>query len=213
MADVKTYPDCVALLADVVGSRLGDRVEIHRRVLAAIDATNDAVTALDPLRVTVGDELQGVYASLGDALRARHALGAELAGAVDVRFGLGGGEVRVVDAERGIQDGSAWWLAREAISWVEDLATDPGYRHVRTAVRDERDAAVPGIDALARLVDAATARLRGGTRRSLDGLLAGLDNAEVARREGISPSANSQRVINNDLRVVADAITALGDLP
>lgn len=213
MTDVKTYPDCVALLADVVGSRLGDRVASHRRVLGAIDVVNDAVEALDPLRVTVGDELQGVYASLGDALRARHALGAELAGAVDLRFGLGGGEVRVVDAERGIQDGSAWWLAREAIGWVEDLARDPGYRHVRTAVRDDRPAAVPGIDALVRLVDASTARLRGGTRRSLAGLLAGLDNHEVAAREGISASANSQRVTNNDLRVIADAITALGRLP
>lgn len=213
MANVKTYPDCVALLADVVDSRLGDRVATHGLVLEAIDRANEEVGALDPLRVTVGDELQGVYATLGHALRARHVLGNRLAEHVDLRFGLGGGEVRVVDAERGIQDGSAWWLAREAIDWVEDLAADAGYRHVRTAVRDERDVAVASADALVRLVDTATARLRGGTRRSLAGLLAGMDNAEVARREGISASANSQRVTTNDLRVIADAVTALGELP
>ena len=84
---------------------------------------------------------------------------------------------------------------------------------MRTAIRDERPAATPAADALVRLVEAATSRLREGTRRSLDGLLAGLDNAEVAGREGITPSANSQRVNNNDLRVLADAIQALWRLP
>ena len=40
-----------------------------------------------------------------------------------------------------------------------------------------------------------------------------LDNAEVSRREGISESADSQLVGNNDLLVLADAILALGQLP
>lgn len=213
MAQMKEYSNCVALLADLVDSRQSDRARTHAAVLAAIEATNAAVPALDPLRVTVGDELQGIYSDLGAAFRASWRLRAELLEVADLRFGLGGGEVRVVDAERGIQDGSAWWLAREAIGWVEDLADDVGYGAVRTAVRDERAVATPSADALVRLAEVAVAGLRPGTRRSLQGLVEGLDNAAVAEREGISASANSQRVKNNHLRVLADAVAALGELP
>lgn len=213
MAKLKTYSNCVALLADLVSSRVGNRARTHEAVLEAITAVNAAVPAVDPLRVTVGDELQGVYATLGDAFRSSWALRTELHGDADLRFGLGGGEVRVVDAARGIQDGNAWWLARDAISWVEELADDPGFASVRTAIRDDRPEATPSADALVRLVEATTAGLRDGTRRSLDGLVAGLDNTTVAEREGISASANSQRVKNNNLRVLADAIAALGQLP
>lgn len=62
-------------------------------------------------------------------------------------------------------------------------------------------------------MDAHLASLRDGSRRSLIGLLAGRDNAEVARAEGISPSANSQRVNSGALRPLADAIEALRLLP
>ena len=57
----------VALLADVVGSRTHERAALHRALLAAVDDANERVPALDPLRPTVGDELQGVYATLGGA--------------------------------------------------------------------------------------------------------------------------------------------------
>lgn len=213
MPKMKEYSNCVALLADLVDSRAGDRTRTHAAVLAAIETTNAAVPPLDPLRVTVGDELQGIYSSLGQALSASWHLREHLHGEADLRFGLGGGDVRVVDAERGIQDGSAWWLAREAIEWVEEIADDAGYGSVRTAIRDERAVATPSADALVRLAEVAAAGLRAGTRRSLQGLVEGLDNAAVAEREGISPSANSQRVKNNHLRVLADAIAALGELP
>lgn len=203
----------VALLVDVVASRSGSRSALHKDLLATVEEVNDGIGALDPLRPTVADELQGVYASVGDALAASFHLRLALAPRWSVRFGIGGGEVETIDAERGIQDGSAWWLAREAINWAEELSTRKGYESVRTAIRDERPEAVPSTDAVVRLVDSALHRLRPGAVNSLKGLLAGEDNAEVARRESISESANSQRVINNDLRVLADAIEALSALP
>ena len=156
---------------------------------------------------------QLVYGALGEALAARRRLSTALLGTAELRFGIGGGEVRIIDAERGIQDGTAWWLAREAINAVEELAADPGYRTARTVIRDERGAATPGVDALVRLAEAAVARLRDGARRSFEGLLAGLPNEDVARAEDISPSANSQRVVNNDLRILADAVVVLEHLP
>lgn len=213
MVNVKVLPESVSLLGDLVASRSTEREQVHEVLLAAIAATNRLVPALDPLRVTVGDEVQGVYATLGGALRAALHLRNELFGTADMRFGIGGGDVRIIDKKRGIQDGSAWWLAREAIDFAEELAGQPGYAGVRTAIRDERSVVLPPADAMVRLVDAHISGLREGARRSLIGLLKGLDNAEVAQSEGISQSANSQRVQNNDLRVLADTITALHGLP
>lgn len=210
---MKELSECVALLGDLVGSRSTARPQVHAALLTSIDHTNASVPHLHPLRVTVGDEVQGVYGSMGDALRASMVLRNALFATADMRFGIGGGDVRVIDEDRGIQDGNAWWLAREAIDFVEDLAAQPGYGGTRTAIRDQRTHALPTTDALVRLVDAQVSGLRGGARRSLIGMLAGLDNAEVARKEGISDSANSQRVRNNELRVLADAIAALHVLP
>ena len=213
MAEVKEIPNVVTLLADVVGSRGSRREHVHEALLAAISHTNEHVAHLDALRVTVGDEVQGVYKTLGQALEAASLLADELFGTAQLRFGLGGGDIRIIDESLGIQDGNAWWLAREAIQFVEELSRQSGYDGVRTAIRDERPMAVPAADALVRLVDVHTHVLRDGARRSLIGLLRGLENAEVAEMENISPSANSQRIQNNQLRVLADAISALHLLP
>lgn len=213
MAEVKEKSNVVTLLADVVGSRGSRREHVHEALLAAIALANERVVHLDALRVTVGDEIQGVYGTLGQALEAASLLTDQLFGTAEMRFGLGGGDIRIIDESRGIQDGNAWWLAREAIEFVEELSRTSGYEGVRTAIRDERPTAIPAADALARLVDVNRAGLRDGARRSLMGLLRGLDNADVAKAEGISASANTQRVKNNDLRALADAILSLHTLP
>lgn len=203
----------VALLADLVASRTADRTRLHDAVIEAAATVNDRVSSVDQLRPTVGDELQGVYATLGDALAASFTLRFSLAPEWDVRFGIGGGQVRTVDPELRIQDGSAWWLAREAIDWVHAFADVKGHGSARTAIRDERAEATPQADALVRLIDAHFARLRDGAVNTFGGMWAGLDNAAIAQREGISESANSQRVINNDLRPLLDAMSTLITLP
>ncbi len=203
--------ESVALLVDVVSSRTTARRDLHAALRAGADAINRGVAALSPLRTTVGDEMQGVYATLGDALWASVRLRLDLAPSWDVRFGIGGGEV--VEVGDGIQDGSAWWRAREAIDWVKALAAKPGHASARTAIRDERASATPAADAMARLVDAHMARLRPGALASLRGLLLGHDNATVAAGQAITASANSQRIVNNGLRPLADAIIALSNLP
>lgn len=213
MANIKGLPYVVAVLLDVVSSRRTDRPTQHRMLLSAIEDVNATIPALDPLRPTVGDEFQALYPTLGSALTATIRVRLLAAPHADLRAGIGGGEVRIIYETHGIQDGTAWWLAREAIGAVEELAKRPGYRGARTAVRDGRPVALPQAEALVRLTDSALRGLRPGVATTLLGLLDGEDNATTARRQGISPSANSQRVANNDLRVLADAIVALGGLP
>ncbi|WP_233120772.1 SatD family protein [Tessaracoccus sp. ZS01] len=204
---MKAWSNVVGVLFDVVGSRGESRAQRHRALLSAVDDTNRRVSALDALRFTVGDELQGIYASLEEALRAAYFLRLTLAPEVDLRVGLGVGEVKVIDEERGIQDGTAWWRAREAVDAVRAQASDAGYRGTRTAIVGLEPPSV--LPSTVGLIDAHLARLRGATVGSLLGLLDGLSNAEIAERESISESANSQRVINNDLRPLADAIRAV----
>ena len=210
---MKGFPECVALLGDVVRSRNSDRSRVHGALLAAIDACNDAHPPLDPLRVTVGDEVQGVYATLGQAVAVMLRLRDELLGIAEVRCGLGGGEVQIIDAKRGIQDGSAWWRAREAIERAETLSRQPGNRTSRTALIDTRAVANPLVDPTLRVIDAQLAALSPGSRRSLVHLRAGLDNATAAKLEGVTPSANSQRINDHGLRPLAALIDALTELP
>ena len=55
--------------------------------------------------------------------------------AIDVRFGIGWGEVTILDASTGIQDGPGWWSARDAIEWTAAAQQQPALAHVRTAYR------------------------------------------------------------------------------
>lgn len=213
MAMMKDLPNAVALLGDIVDSRHSPRRALHNALLTALGHANARVPATQPLHATVGDELQGIYPTMGAALAASHELRNRLFGTADVRFGIGGGEVRIIDRERDIQDGSAWWLAREALDETKESSTRPGFTSLRTGIRDSRPEANPLAEPMARMADSTLARLRDGSRRSLIGLLDGLDNAEVAAAEDISASANSQRVNTGELRVLADALQALHILP
>ena len=213
--DLSHPTPCVALLADQVGSRDSNRAQSHAAILDSLPRINQQVPSLDALRVTVGDELQGVYPTLRGALEASYRLRLELAGTVDLRIGLGRGEVVEIDAEHGIQDGSAWYAAREAIGQVAAIAQTRGYRAVRTALvnADEDDADTRLITPALQLIDSALGRLRTGAAQSLLALIDGHDNQSAAEAAGISPSANSQRIDNNDLRILADAIRAVIALP
>ncbi|MDO5645496.1 MAG: SatD family protein [Dermabacter sp.] len=215
-----SHHSCVAILGDLVESRHGDRSSTHDALLNALDALNANAAsghrqALEPLHPTVGDEIQGIYPALGPAIRATHLLRlALLTDGVDIRFGLGRGSVEVIDAERSIQDGSAWWSAREAVTAVHERARTAAYAGVRTEAASA-ESADPGplsdavLTAQLQLIDTRLSSLRRGMHGSLSGLLEGASNADTAAALGISPSANSQRVITHDLRPLADAMTAL----
>ncbi len=198
----------MVVIADLVASRTTpDRAALHRRVVAVLEEANARFAPVSLLRVTVGDEFQGAFASLGQALRCtlwlRMAL---LTGdpSCDVRFGLGRGEVSVVDAERGIEDGTAWWVARDALTGVEADAERSGLRHRRTSYR----VALPAgpdpalVEALLILRDQVVGAMSVRSCRLLLGVLEGRSQLELAESERISASAVSQRVRN-------DGITAL----
>jgi hypothetical protein len=126
------------LIGDVVDSRgSADRRALHHDLTAALRAV--AGTAIDAPAFTVGDEFQGSYPTVGEALAAAWALRLAVAPAVDVRFGVGWGAVSVLDEATGIQDGPGWWSARAAIEWTAEAQRQPGLALVRTTYRNAGD--------------------------------------------------------------------------
>lgn len=201
----------VALLGDLVSSRdAPDRAAVHAAVLAAL-ALADAHTApVSPLRVTVGDEFQGVYAHLGEALKATHLVRLALAGHSDVRFGLGVGAIADIDPGRGIQDGSAWWTARAAIEAVETSAARASHAALRTGLDAADTRAIgPGVRAAATALDAALAGMSEATRSILLTLVTGGRQADAAHLLGVTPQAVNRQVSTHRLALVADAMHLL----
>ena len=77
------------LLGDIVNSRaVDDRSRLHRDVVGALGAVNAEVSGIDGLDVTVGDEFQGRYRTLGAALDAALRIRLHLLPRVDFLFGM-----------------------------------------------------------------------------------------------------------------------------
>lgn len=215
MGEVKG-DNVITLLGDLVRSRAAvDRRAMHEKVLASLDGVNRMIVARSPLRVTVGDEFQGVYGRLGEALTAAFMLRLDLAPDIDVRFGIARGSVEDLDVEHGIQDGSAWWAAREAIERTEAKAGRSATRTARTgylAPGDEPGAVLP-VQATLDCLDYMVASLSGTSLTILEGLMSGRSQQDLAQELGVSPSAVSQRVHRDGIGVILEAVRGLGELP
>lgn len=218
--DVKDHTSRVALLGDIVDSRSApDRADLHRRLVATLARVDEVVPSRAGLRVTVGDEFQGVYDTLGGALDAGLRIRLGLQPDVDVRIGIGRGEVLDLDTTSGIQDGPGWWLAREAIEEVEAAARGTALRALRTAYRSvlEEPGSAPVVDAVNAALacrDHLMGSLTGRSLRLLQGLLDGdTTQADLAAREGISPSAVSQQVRTHGIGAILHAHDLLRRLP
>ncbi|WP_330476568.1 SatD family protein [Terrabacter sp. C0L_2] len=206
----------MALIGDIVESRTHrQRQALHDAFAAAIARANAEVPVDDPAVITVGDEFQCVYPTLGAALRASFVVRAELHPTADVRFGLGRGEVTTLDPVRGIHDGPAYWAAREAITTAEDRARRAQTRTSRTAyvAPDEPEATVAAVRAALDCLDFMVGSMSTTSRGVLGGLMRGLAQQDIADELGISASAVSQRVRRDGIGVALEAMSTLGGLP
>ena len=203
-------PDEVAtLIGDLVSSRRSaDRTGLHARLSEALTEVNRTCDPISPLRITVGDEYQGTFASPGAAVRAAWRVRVRMLPECDVRQGLGYGEVRVLQEQPRVEDGPGWWLARDAVHAVEVAQDRPATSWRRTAFRtsatDPRPEA-PWVEAVLVLCDRAVGGLSPRSLSVLHGLLEGRSQREMATALGISPSAVSQRVRADGLGAVLAA--------
>jgi DNA-directed RNA polymerase specialized sigma24 family protein len=137
------------VILDVVASRAApSRSELQAHLLAAVAevgerAANRPGEVLDPVAITVGDEMQATCSSVLAAVR----LVAELrlllrVEGIDARAGIGWGAIVVRDPARSplAQDGPAWWRARAALDTVADSTAWAGYERRIAAEIPETDA-------------------------------------------------------------------------
>ena len=204
---MKTKPSVATLIGDVVRSRAAaDRPALHTRLAELLEAGNNELEPVVPLRITVGDEYQGCFESVGDALHAALWLRLQLAPEAELRHGVGWGSVAVLADSPRIEDGPGWWAAREAIESVKREAIRPATRRMRTAYRIADDTAGPdpaAVNAALMCRDQMIGSVSQRSLRLLRGTLAGRTQAELAEDEGISASAVSQRVRHDGLAVIA----------
>ena len=137
MAQNSPPTEYAALIGDVVGSREAiNRRRLHDLVRSALEEVNAHLPSVQSLSPTVGDEFQAVYQELPAAVHATLLLRLSLAGAAEVRFGIGWGPLEVFEASELPlqQDGPAWWAARDAIERVSaTMKQKEGPRGLRTA--------------------------------------------------------------------------------
>ncbi len=216
--NLKSNPSVVALLGDVVDSRAAsDRRRLHRGLVTGLARFSDAGSSL---RVTVGDEFQGTYDTLGAALDTAFRVRIALLPGIDVRIGLGRGPVVDLDVEEGLQDGPGWWAAREAIEDVERSSRGTALRQLRTGYRSapdqppsERAGEEDAVNAALACRDHLVGSLSERGLRILAGLLEGASQADLAAHEGVSASAVSQQVRSQGIGAILHAHEQLRRLP
>ena len=191
-----------ALIGDVIGSRRHpDRRRLAALLADVLAQVDGAVTGLQPLTVTIGDEFQGTYATITDALTASLRLRAATVESIDLRIGIGWGELLVEDAARSPygQDGPCWWRAREALDRLR--AAERSYSWPPTW----RTAAITGtayddlLNGYLMARDYILGRMDSTDGRILWGLLDGDSQTALADRLGLDKSSVSRRARTHGL--------------
>ena len=205
----------VAVIGDVVGSRRHpDRAAMQAQLVEALTAASPP-GALQAFTPTVGDEFQGLFGGLDEALRATLDLRMRLLERIDLRIGIGRGEVATITtgvAPYG-QDGPGWWRAREALDAAEHRSRAYGWPPtLRTVFRSDGpgDALVNSYlvlrDHIVGLFDAVDAEI-------LLGLAEGDTQAALAERLGMDKSSVSRRVSQHGISTLLKAPPAFDEVP
>lgn len=205
----------VVITADIIASReLTDRARAQRLIDDAVARVDHDLPGADRvLTPTVGDELQGVYPGLADALAAVTLLRLRLPDEVDLRFGIGVGEIGVIPSAAGdIAEGPGWWAAREAIDTLhaKQVRALPRARTWVVAADEAGDAASIALaNAYAWARDELISAMTERTRRLAYGRCLGATQASLAEQEGITQSAVSQALNSAGAAAVVEGFRVL----
>jgi len=207
----------IAVLADIVGSRrLDDRAAAQRvldETIAAVE--RDLPLAIQPLTPTVGDEQQGVYRDLGEALTSLLMIQLRLPDGIAFRFGVGIGAVRPVASVHGeLSDGPGWYAAREAIETVH-AREGRAVPRTRTWIvgapgQDEvMESTIAAFNAYALVRDELVGAMSERERRLTYGRLIGRSQHDLAADEGISQPSVSKALRTAGAAAILEGVSAL----
>lgn len=207
----------IAVLADIVGSRrLDDRTAAQRVLddtIAAVEV--DLPLATQPLTPTVGDEQQGVYRDLSDAMVSLLMIQLRLPDGIAFRFGIGVGEVRPVESvHRELADGPGWYAARAAIEIVHarEGRAVPRTRSwiVGAPGQDEvMESTIAASNAYLVVRDEVVGAMSERERRLTYGRLLGRSQQELATEEGITQPSVSKSLRTAGTAALIEGVAAL----
>lgn len=207
----------IAVLADIVGSRKLDDRSAAQRILDETIALveRDRPLAEQPLTPTVGDEQQGVYRTLADALESLLMIQLRLPDGIAFRFGIGVGEVRAVDSVHGeLADGPGWYAARAAIETVH-AREGRAVPRTRTWIvgapgQDEvMDTTIAASNAYLLVRDELVGAMSDRERRLTYGRLIGRSQHELAADEGITQPGVSKSLRTAGSAAILEGLVAL----
>lgn len=207
----------ITVLADIVGSRkLDDRTaaqQVLDETIAQVEA--DLPLAAQSLTPTVGDEQQGVYRDLGDALVSLLMIQLRLPDGIGFRFGVGVGEVSAVESVHGeLADGPGWYAARAAIDIVH-AREGRAIPRARTWIvgapgQDEvMDSTIAASNAYLLVRDELVGAMSERERRLTYGRLIGRSQHELADEEGISQPSVSKSLRSAGAAAVLEGVAVL----
>lgn len=207
----------IAVIADIVGSRrLRDRAQAQRVFDATIARVErEHPLALQPLQPTVGDEQQGVYRTLDDALAGVLLLQLALPEGIEFRYGIGIGEIHAIEsAHRELTDGPGWWAAREAIETVharQERAVPTARSWIVAAPGQDEvmDSQVSTGNAYLLARDAVVVRMTERERRLAYGRIGGHSQSALAEQEGITQPAVSKALRSSGAAALLDGLSLL----
>lgn len=199
-----THKSYAALVGDVIASRqTGDREELQHFLDEAMIRGNSVVSAVQPLRMTIGDEFQGLFEDVQSAISATLQIRLALLPSVDVRIGIGWGTLDMVPQDPPFgQDGPCWWRGREAIDEVKKSESSNAVpRSVRTLVRTG-DASEDLFNAYLVSRDHITAAWDEVDFEIARLYLEGTNQTGISKQVGLSQSSVSRRLQNHGILAV-----------
>jgi len=203
------------VIGDLVGSRTkSDRAKVHEAFAEAVEGINETWQPVTPLRITVGDEYQGAFETVGAAIQATFRLRIALDPVVGVRHGISWGATRVLRDDPRVEDGPGWWSARAAIETAENAENKAASRSVRTWYQPAEEGGPDPAAVNAALVsrDELFSRLDRASVSVLSGMLSAMPQKAIAAELDITPSAVSQRVRRDGIAVIVRADELLGEV-
>lgn len=200
----------VGIIADIVGSRdLTDRTAAQGAIMNAFEQAEASVATIRQAWATVGDEFQLIAATWQDALRITLRVQVLLPEDLRLRFGIGVGQINTVDdgPTGPIQDGTAWWNARQAIEHIEEQQQRRD--EILTGFLAEDSELTTAVTTQLVMRDHIVARMKARERRLLAALLTGATQQDAARAEKVSQAAVSQALHRSGAMALLDADAAL----
>lgn len=200
----------VGIIADIVGSRdLTDRTAAQGAIMNAFEQAEASVATIRQAWATVGDEFQLIAATWQDALRITLRVQVLLPEDLRLRFGIGVGQINTVDdgPTGPIQDGTAWWNARQAIETIEEQ--QQRREEILTGFLAEDSELTTAVTTQLVMRDHIVARMKARERRLLAALLTGATQQDAARAEKVSQAAVSQALHRSGAMALLDADAAL----